>query len=326
MIEENLNDMPAILDLDLLRTLAVFQEVGGLARAARRVGRTVSAVSLQMKRLQDACGRSLFRKDGRRLRLTADGETVLAYARRMLALNDELARTLARAEPSGTVRLGVPQDVAERWLPRALARFARGFPGVQLQARVERNAELAELVARGELDLAVTFEPESQGRGTLVASLPVHWLAAPSFRWNGTDPLPLVMFEPPCMFRRIALEGLDRARIPWVPMFTSPSLTGLWAAVSAGLGVTVRTELAVPAGIQRFRNRPLPSLPPLALWMHGGESAGSEAVDLLRSMLLDTLRRGVSSLALGGSGRTLRRRRSVGPKVARTGARGRRPA
>ena len=118
------------LDLELLRTLSLVQETGTLARASRRVGRTLSAVSLQLKRLEAQCGRPLFRKVGRRLELNAEGERVLAAGRRMLALNDQLLESLRTDEAETRLRLGVPQDVAERWLPEALARFSRARPRV----------------------------------------------------------------------------------------------------------------------------------------------------------------------------------------------------
>src|SRR5215813_11146641 len=134
------------LDLELLRTLSLVQETGTLARASRRVGRTLSAVSLQLKRLESQCGRPLFRKAGRRLELNAEGERVLAIGRRMLALNDQLLEDLHEDVAGVTIRLGLPQDVAERWLPTALARFARLNPRAQLSVRVERNVQLKELL------------------------------------------------------------------------------------------------------------------------------------------------------------------------------------
>ena len=146
--------------LELLRTLSLVQETGTLARASRRVGRTLSAVSLQLKRLEAQCGRPLFRKAGRRLELNAEGERVLAAGRRMLALNDQLLESLRTDEAETRLRLGVPQDVAERWLPEALARFSRAHPRVQLEVRVESNLAIRQLLTDGGLDLAVTFERE----------------------------------------------------------------------------------------------------------------------------------------------------------------------
>ena len=276
------------LDLELLRTLSLVQETGTLARASRRVGRTLSAVSLQLKRLEAQCGRPLFRKTGRRLELNADGERVLAAGRRMLALNDQLLESLRTEEARTPLRLGVPQDIAERWLPEALARFSRAHAHVQLEVRVENNLLLRQLLADGALDLAVTFDRDG-GPLPSEVQLPVRWLAHPDFRWDPATPLPLVVFESPCIFRRMALEALDRAGIAWRVAFSSPSLSGLWAAVSAGLGVTVRTELATPSRVVPLRSSRLPTLPPLAFGVEVAGEPASRSVEELREVLAEIL-------------------------------------
>jgi DNA-binding transcriptional LysR family regulator len=278
------------LDLELLRTLSLVQETGTLARASRRVGRTLSAVSLQLKRLEAQCGRPLFRKVGRRLELNAEGERVLAAGRRMLALNDQLLESLRTDEAETRLRLGVPQDVAERWLPEALARFSRTRPRVQLEVRVENNLVLRQLLADGGLDLAVTFD-RNGGPLPSEIELPVRWLAHPDFSWDPSTPLPLVLFEPPCIFRRMALEALDRAGLAWRVSFSSPSLSGLWAAVAAGLGVTVRTELATPPRVVPLRTSRLPALPPLAFGVEVAGEPPSRTVEELRGLLAELLRR-----------------------------------
>ena len=297
------------LDLELLRTLSLVQETGTLARASRRVNRTLSAVSLQLKRLESQCGRPLFRKVGRRLELNSEGERVLAAGRRMLALNDQLLESLRTDEDDSRLRLGVPQDVAERWLPEALARFSQTHPRVQLEVRVENNLALRQLLSEGGLDLAITFD---RGGGPLPAEiqLPVRWLARPDFRWDPTTPLPLVLFEPPCTFRRMALEALDRAGIAWRIAFTSPGLSGLWAAVAAGLGVTVRTELGTPPRVIPVRSTRLPALPPLAFGVEVAGEPPSRSVEELRGVLAELLRRagaGRPDNARGRAGRSPRR-------------------
>jgi len=310
------------LDLELLRTLSLVQETGTLARASRRVGRTLSAVSLQLKRLESQCGRPLFRKAGRRLELNAEGERVLAAGRRMLALNDQLLESLQIEEAEARLRLGVPQDIAERWLPEALAGFSRAHPRVQLEVRVENNLALRQLLADGGLDLAVTFD---RGGGPLPSEvqLPVRWLAHPDFRWDPTTPLPLVVFEPPCTFRQMALEALDRAGLPWRVSFSSPSLSGLWAAVSAGLGVTVRTELATPSRVVPLRSARLPLLPPLAFGVELAGDPPSRTADALRAVLAELLQRAAAGVspARRGSRRPAPRRPRRRPRPpGRSGA------
>jgi DNA-binding transcriptional LysR family regulator len=296
MLQKNLSiePSPPTVDLDLLRTLGGLQDLGSLERVAQHVGRTVSAVSWQLKRLESQCGRSLFRKVGRRLTLTEDGEAVLGYGRRMLALNDDLLQKLSGGAHPLAVRLGVPQDVADRALVRALARFGRSHPAVDLRVMVGRNAEVAELIGRGDLDLAIAFEPMPGGAGELVGEVPLRWLGSLEGRWDGTTPLPLALFEPPCIFRRAALDALDHARLPWRPVFSSPSLSGLWAAVAAGLAFTVRSELGAPPGIIPLPADAMPPLPSLGLWVYG--APGAEPVEALRKALVETLRPAVSAL------------------------------
>jgi DNA-binding transcriptional LysR family regulator len=290
------------LDLDLLRTLSVVQETGTLARASRRVGRTLSAVSLQLKRLESQCGLTLFRRAGRRLELNAEGERVLAVGRRMLALNDQLLEGLREDVPGATIRLGLPQDVAERLLPPALARFNRAHPRVQLEVRVESNVVLRDLLSRALLDLAVTFDPEPGRPDPDEVRHPVRWLAARELRWDPGTPLPLVLFEPPCTFRRLALEALDRAGIPWRIAFTSPSLSGLWAAAAAGLGVTARTELGTPPRVVRCSDRRLPALPSLAFRVEGASEPAPGPLGDLRTLLVEVLREAGPPLTRGRRG------------------------
>ena len=283
------------MDLELLRALGALRDLGSLERVAQHVGRTVSAVSSQLKRLETQCGRALFKKTGRRLTLTEDGEAVLGYARRMLALNDDLLQKLRGGAHPLAVRLGVPQDVADRALVRALVRFGRAHPTVDLRVTVGRNVEIAEQIGSGELDLAIAFEPMPGGAGELIGEVPLRWLGSPEVRWDGTTPLPLALFEPPCVFRRAGLDALDRAGLPWRPAFSSPSLSGLWAAVAAGLAFTVRSELGAPPGIFPLPPGVIPSLPSLGLWIYG--APGAPAVEALREALVDALRPAVAALA-----------------------------
>src|SRR3954463_4683 len=145
------------LDMDVLRTLAVAMERGSFAQAAQRLGRSQSAVSLQMRKLEGQVGQTLFRKAGRGLALTEAGDVVLGYAKRILELNDEAVAAVKGLAVAGSVRLGMHQDFAEAWLPSALAGFPRAQPGVHVSAEVERNAVLLERLAQGRLDIALVF-------------------------------------------------------------------------------------------------------------------------------------------------------------------------
>src|SRR5579862_6535544 len=234
------------LDIDVLRTLVAAQKLGGFGRAAEQVGRSQSAVSQQIHKLEERVGLPLFRKQGRGLELTEAGETVLSYARRIVELNDEAVTAVRGASIDGAVRFGLAGDFAEAGLPEALGRFARAHPSVRVEAMVERNATLLDRLDRGQLDLALTLGHGNRPGAERIGTLPLVWIgradAAPR---RPNEPVPLALFEGNCFCRTTAIDALDAAGLPWRVAFTSPSLHGLWAAVEAGLAVTVRTQMGL---------------------------------------------------------------------------------
>jgi DNA-binding transcriptional LysR family regulator len=287
-----------LFDLDLLRSLTLAHDQGSFRDAARLVGRTQSAVSLQMRRLEALAGVDLFEKTGRNVQLTESGLILLEYARRLLALNDEALEAVAGLKVQGKIRLGMLQDFAETILPPALASFGRAHPAVELEVRVERSTELLNGLQRRGLDLVLMFgstEPDEAFMAQAVGKLPMVWI------WKNPpkpeEALKLVLFEPPCAFRSAALQNIGNR--PWRRTFTSPSLSGTWAAVEAGLGIAVRTPLGVPKGLtmtnRLSRLRPLPFI---QLYMLSRQNEKSPAVTLLRNLLASTLQR---SLGLPGA-------------------------
>ena len=237
------------LDLDTLRTLVVAHDLGGYRQAAERLGRTPSAISLQMKRLQEAVGAVLFRREGRGLALTEAGEIVLRHGRQMLEINDHLLATVRGAALSGRVRLGCSQDFADTVLPKVLGQFGALFPLVQMEVRIDGNAVLADAVEAGQLDIALCVGQAGRACAEVVGELGLAWIAGPGFKARPDQPLPLALLGPKCAFRKAAIEGLDAAGQAWRIAAVSPSLAGLWAAAAGGLGVTVRTALGVPVDL-----------------------------------------------------------------------------
>jgi DNA-binding transcriptional LysR family regulator len=236
------------LDLDTLRTLATAHDLGGFAQAANRLGRTPAAISLQMKRLQDELGHPLFRKNGRGLALTEAGETTLSYARRILALNDELLDTMQGASLAGVVRIGCPQDFGTI-LPDVLSQFRALYPRMQIELHIDGNAALADAVERSQLDVALVIGHDDRVMATRIGEIRLAWIASESFTPRPGDPLPISVLGPQCAFRKCIVQRLEKAEIPYRISATSPSLDGLWAAVLGGLGVTARTTLALPGGV-----------------------------------------------------------------------------
>ena len=280
-----------VLDLTVLRTFVVAHDLGGLGQAANRLGRTPSAISLQMNRLQEDIGVPLFRKEGRGLALTEAGHVVLRYARRLLATQDELLDTVRGAALAGAVRIGVSQDFADTVLPPTLSRFAQFFPLVVVELRIDGNAALVEALHEGALDLVLVVGHAEQPSAQVVGQLDLEWIAAPGFVAALDQPLPLLLLGPQCVFRRLAIEHLDRAQRRWRLAAVSPSLSGIWASAIGGLGVTLRTRLGVPAALETGRTLlGLPVVPALPVTVHEGH-APSAAVSRLREFLVEEVRR-----------------------------------
>ncbi|RFP11296.1 MULTISPECIES: LysR substrate-binding domain-containing protein [unclassified Duganella] len=286
-------------DLDVLRTFVTGVDLGSFAKAADRLGRSTSAVSAQLKKLEQQLGMPVLRKEGRGMVTTSAGESLLGYARRLLELNDEAATAVRGAELAGSVRLGMQEDFGEHILTEVLGRFARVHPKLRIEACVARNADLMAQMAAGRLELALAWSDPAQaspaaGRTPELARLPMRWIGAAGVgdwpAWSGHgEPLPLVMMDAPCMMRSAAIHALDRAGIPWRIAFSSPSLGGVWAAVAAGLGVTVRTQVGLPPALRALEQPGLPPLPVIGLRLHRGADELSAPAQRLHDIVLQAI-------------------------------------
>lgn len=303
------------LDLDVLRTLVAAQALGGFNRAADQIGRTQSAVSQQVRRLEQQLGQALYRKSGRGVALTEAGDVMLAYARKLLELNDEAVAAIRGVAVEGTVRFGLPSDLAETWLSATLGRFKRAHPTVLIEAVVERNAVLLEQLDKGKLDVVLAFGGEQRTDAQRLADLPMRWIgpASQPFSFAADEPLPLVMYGPPCFFRQAGIDALGTAGIPWRTAFTSPSLHGLWAAIDAGLGVTVRTALGLPPSLAVLDERNgLPPVPTIALCLHDARRELTPAAGRLKDILMETLAANLAGVPTARP--SIRKARRDGPR------------
>lgn len=272
------------LDIEALRVMVVGSDLGSFARAAVQLGRSQSAVSMQLKRLEEQAGHALFQRSGRGLVPTEAGEALLVYARRIVALHDEAAVALGASSAVPAIRLGLPQDFFEDVMPEALASFSERRPNAHVEVRAGLNYALEDEVNAGRLDVALAFAEEGRGRsGELLSSMPMFWFGREDLS-NGVrehrGDLPLVLFNHPCLFRQAALRSLDEAGIRWRLSLTTPSLSGVWAALRFGLGITVRTAHGVPAGIRRLDDG-LPELGAIELRMLTGKDLAPAAVDFV---------------------------------------------
>ncbi|MCR4468427.1 LysR substrate-binding domain-containing protein [Burkholderia sp. SCN-KJ] len=311
-------------DVAALRSLVAGVDLGSFAKAADRVARSSSAVSAQIRKLEEQAGTPLFVKAGRGLALTDAGDAMLRYARRMIELNDEAAAAVRGVNLDGWVRVGLQEDFGEAILPDVLGRFARAHPKVRIEARVARNAELLERLDANQLDLALVWgDPASAALvsragidSDAIAQVPMQWIAAGgasgfgvpdadgpadavddgaarlrAMRGSG-EPLPLVVFDRPCRFFGAATDALDRAGVPWRVAFTTPSLAGLWAAAAAGLGLTVRSHYGLPASVRVLdaASSGLPALPGLPLMLLRRTSSATPTVERLARIVTQAVR------------------------------------
>lgn len=237
------------LDLDQLRTFVAIAESGSFTRAADAVHKTQSAVSMQMRRLEERIGKPIFARDGRMSKLTEDGERLLGYARRMVRLSDETIAAFDETELSGSVRLGTPDDYADRFLPEILARFARSNPRVEVSVICEPSMTLMDMARRGDVDLAIVTDC-GEMETEIVRQEPLLWITSASHQVEGEDVLPLALSKAPCIWRTAALEALSEMGRKYRVLYTSGNSTAVAAAVQAGLAVTVLAESALRPGMR----------------------------------------------------------------------------
>lgn len=271
------------LPTELLRTFIAIADTGNFSQAAEQVHRTQSAVSMQIKRLEDLIGKPLFKRDSRHSRLTVDGLTLLNYARRILKLNEEAVSLLQRPELSGWVRIGLPDDYATRFLPEILAGFSRSHPRVQVEVTCEPSHQLKQRMKKGELDLAMTTSSSSEEENTLLLRRdPMVWATSEQHLQHEETPLPLALFPDECYCRNWAIKSLEDAGIDYRIAYTSPSIMGLQAAVIAGLAVTVISQSIIPPGMRQLAaEEGFPPLQAASFLLHRNPQSSNCVVDSL---------------------------------------------
>ncbi|WP_207485100.1 LysR substrate-binding domain-containing protein [Arenibaculum pallidiluteum] len=264
------------LDIGMVRSFLLIAGGHSFAETADIVGRSPSAVSLQIQRLEEDLGARLLFRSNRETSLTLAGERFLGLARGLVRINDEAVAGFRPSAEDRPIRFGITQDFAEGILSDILGRFAREHPRVELTLRVDRSAALIAGVHGGELDLAVAIRREDATLGETLLEAPMLWIGREG-RPEPESGLPLVLFEAPCSFRAAALDALSRAGRDYRIRFTSPSLPGLRSAVAAGLGVTARTAHFLAPGLTEVAG--LPALPTVAFAAYRPASAGGAALD-----------------------------------------------
>ena len=281
------------MEFQLLRSFVAVAECGGFHRAAEQLNLTQSTVSQQIKRLELETKRSLFRRTTRSVVLTDDGEMLLGDARCLLQLEEAARQRLAAPRLSGTVRLGVVEEVAGGSLPSALGRFASLHPGVKLEVQIAVSAELLEELDAGRLDVVFAKRPLGTSKGRLVWREPLVWAAADTFDLIPGAALPLALYRERSVSREAALAALQDGELTWEIVYTSPSLTGVRAAALAGLAITPLPASAVVAGLRILdAEEGLPRLPDLEFAIY--EKARSDNAAAALAAALQALAQGPS--------------------------------
>ncbi|KGT78420.1 LysR family transcriptional regulator [Bradyrhizobium japonicum] len=235
-----------MLDLELLRSFVSVVEAGGFTRAGERVHRTQSTVSQQIKRLEEDVGQLLLHRDGKDVRPTEAGERLLSYARRLLTLAEEARDVLREPDSEGAIRLGIPEDFAAYRLAKLLGAFSRSHPGLRMDVRADQSKNLSRDLERGELDLAL-FKREAGAKGG-IAVWPerVHWVTSKSHPVDvNVSSVPLIGFPTGCLYRAGAIHALESAGRAWHMSYSSSSLAGIQAAVAAGMGLSILSEMSI---------------------------------------------------------------------------------
>jgi DNA-binding transcriptional LysR family regulator len=282
-----------MMEFELLRSFVAVAECGGFHRAAEQLNLTQSTVSQQIKRLELETKRSLFRRTTRSVVLTDDGEMLLGDARRLLQLEEAARQRLAAPRLSGTVRLGVVEEIAGGSLPSALGRFAALHPGVKLEVQIAVSAELLEELDAGRLDVVFAKRPLGTSKGRLVWREPLVWAAADTFDLIPGAALPLALYRERSVSREAALAALQDGELTWEIVYTSPSLTGVRAAALAGLAITPLPASAVVAGLRILdAEEGLPRLPDLEFAIY--EKARSDNAAAALAAALQALAQGPS--------------------------------
>ncbi|AVC48397.1 DNA-binding transcriptional LysR family regulator [Rhizobium leguminosarum] len=260
------DNMSAPLDLDQLQTFIAIVDSGSFTKAADRVYKTQSAVSMQMRRLEERIGKQLFVKDGRGNRLTVEGEKLLNYARRIIRLNNEAIAAFDDNRLEGMLRIGTPDDYADRYMPEIIGRFAKTHPNVELYIVCEPSVDLAERMHKGELDIALVTHNPRERMSDVVRTEPLCWVGSANHPIRDDAPVPLAVGRRDCQWRQLACSALDAVGREHQILFTSWSCTVVAAAVLAGMAVSVMPESALRTGMKVLSQADgFPALPPVQI-------------------------------------------------------------
>jgi len=286
--------LPPVLDPELLRAFVLIAEGHSFTQAAIHVGRTQSAVSMQVKRLEELLGQKvLSRGKGGAVELTPHGRYLMSRARQILMLNDEVLTTFRAPQITGLVRLGTPDDYALSHVPGILRRFAESHPAVQVDVLCASSDHLVQKLKADELDLTLVSEGNEPRHWPSMPLWrgPLTWVTSTRYAPHRQDPLPLALAHEQCSWRAAAVEALEKAGRHYRVAYMSGTQAGTHAAVLAGLAVTVCAITVLPEGLRQMRpDEGLPKLPAFGILMLKGKRAHQPVTDALAAHIEESYR------------------------------------
>ena len=251
-----------VLDLEILRSFVAIAETGSYTKAAKQIYRTPAALSMQIKKLEEIVGKTLFRREPRFVRLTNDGEMLLGYSRRLLKLNEETVLQFIKPKIAGRISFGTTDDIGTRILPRVLSQFARSFPGIQVDVTISSSKRSLERLDRGDLDMALVIigNDGEEIRGEVIHAEPLIWAGREGGIAEFESPLPLALANQGCVWRRMAVDALQLAGITHRVAYTCENSAAQEAAMISDLAISPFPKSLIRPPLKKISSNRLPPL------------------------------------------------------------------
>jgi len=278
--------IPIDLDIDMLRCFREVAQTGSFTKAGKAIGLTQSGVSVKIRRLEERLDTQVFNRTSKSLALTPEGEILLDYAGRILAVHNEAVSRLTKPKASGTLRIGLIDYFLPELLPKLLSNFRQQYPNIHLEVRTDVGINLIPMFEKGELDLVVTGKDAYQGHCRVLMQEPLIWVIGKDTELSPHDIIHLVLLPSPCVFRKMATEGLEKANRKWAVLYTGSSIANIQAAVQAGMGLSILPAGALTEGLRKApANLQLPELPMYSIVLIKDDEDSNDARDVFVSYL-----------------------------------------
>lgn len=275
---------------DILRTFIAAAHALSFTQAAQTVNLTQSAVSTQMRKLEENLGKPLFSRGARGVELTAHGEYFLKSANRLLQLHNETLAAFKEPEMIGLIRVGSAEDYATLHLPGILKRFAAQYPLVQVDLYCDLSNDLLTMLQQGKLDLCLRNTPGNEPGGEFLREEPIIWAGPKDSEPEKKSPLPIAVFHEGCIYRQWAIQALEREHINYRIAYSSPSISGILAAVKSGLAIAPIGSSTLLSEFRTIPNTILPALPSAKVYLHTSKTQKNRVLGLLARYIIDEFR------------------------------------